>query len=230
MANPLKSPNILTSIPPLENGDRLTRPEFERRYNQMPNIKAELIEGVVYMASPLRHKQHGKPHSQIITWLGVYQAATAGIDLSIEPTVRLDLENEPQPDGVLLIEAEKGGKTQITEEGYLVGSPELIVEIAASSVSIDLGDKKRVYRRNGVQEYLVWQSYENQFNWFVLENGEYIQLQPDDAGIIRSRVFPGLWLAVNELLAGNMKQVLQVLQRGLESVEHQAFVEQLAQH
>ncbi|MEA5500257.1 Uma2 family endonuclease [Limnoraphis robusta Tam1] len=229
MANPLKSQTILTSIPPLENGDRLTRPEFERRYNQMPNIKAELIEGVVYMASPLRHKQQVKPHSQIITWLGVYQAATAGIDLSIEPTVRLDLENEPQPDGVLLIEAEKGGKTQITEEGYLVGSPELIVEIAASSVSIDLGDKKRVYRRNGVQEYLVWQSYENQFNWFVLENGEYIQLQPDDAGIIRSRVFPGLWLAVNELLAGNMKQVLQVLQRGLESVEHQAFVEQLAQ-
>ncbi|MFY7801881.1 MAG: Uma2 family endonuclease, partial [Limnoraphis robusta] len=96
--------------------------------------------------------------------------------------------------------------------------------IAASSVSIDLGDKKRVYRRNGVQEYLVWQSYENQFNWFVLENGEYIQLQPDDAGIIRSRVFPGLWLAVNELLAGNMKQVLQVLQRGLDSEEHQAFL------
>ncbi len=75
-----------------------------------------------------------------------------------------------------------------------------------------------------MQEYLVWQSYENQFNWFVLENGEYIQLQPDDAGIIRSRVFPGLWLAVNELLAGNMKQVLQVLQRGLDSEEHQAFL------
>lgn len=231
MANPLKSQTILTSIPPLENGDRLTRPEFERRYNQMVHLKkAELIEGVVYMASPLRHKQHGKPHSQIITWLGVYQAATAGIDLSIEPTVRLDLENEPQPDGVLLIEAEKGGQTQISQEGYLVGSPELIVEIAASSVSIDLGDKKRVYRRNGVQEYLVWQSYENQFNWFVLENGEYLQLQPDDAGIIRSRVFPGLWLAVNELLGGNMQQVLQVLQRGLDSKEHQAFVEQLAQH
>jgi hypothetical protein len=210
MANPLKSQTILTSIPPLENGDRLTRPEFERRYNQMPNVKAELIEGVVYMPAALRFKSHAQPHGNLMIWLGF--------------CIRLDLDNEPQPDAVLFINENCGGKVKITEDDYLEGSPELVAEIAASSVSIELGDKKRVYRRNEVQEYLVWQSYENQFNWFVLENGEYIQLQPDDAGIIRSRVFPGLWLAVNELLAGNMKQVLQVLQSGLESVEHQAFL------
>jgi Uma2 family endonuclease len=224
MANPLKSPNILTSIPPLENGDRLTRPEFERRYNQMPNVKAELIEGVVYMPAALRFKSHAQPHGNLMIWLGFYKVMTSGVELGDNPTIRLDLDNEPQPDAVLFINENCGGKVKITEDDYLEGSPELVAEIAASSVSIDLGDKKRVYRRNGVQEYLVWQSYENQFNWFVLENGEYIQLQPDDAGIIRSRVFPGLWLAVNELLAGNMKQVLQVLQRGLDSEEHQAFL------
>lgn len=230
MVSPVKPQNGLKSIPPLENGDRLTRPEFERRYHATPNVKAELIEGVVYMASPLRHEQHGKPHSRMMTWLGVYQASTPGIDLSIEPTVRLDLDNEPQPDGVLFIEPQKGGQTRISQEGYIEGSPELIVEIAASSAAIDLGDKKRVYRRNGVLEYLVWLSYENQLYWFVLEDGEYIQLTADENNMIRSRVFPGLWLAANELLTGNMKQVLRVLQTGLESVEHQAFVEQLAKH
>ncbi|MEL7036688.1 MAG: Uma2 family endonuclease [Cyanobacteria bacterium J06592_8] len=221
----MKPQNVLKSIPRLENGDRLTRSEFERRYNAMPNVKAELIEGMVYMASPLRHEQHGKPHSRIITWLGVYQAATTEVDLSIEPTVRLDFDNEPQPDGVLFLEPQKGGKTRITEEGYIEGVPELIVEIAASSAAIDLGSKKQVYRRNGVQEYLVWQSYENQLIWFILENEKYIQRQADETGILHSRVFPGLWLAVNELLSGNMKQVLKILQMGLESVEHEKFIE-----
>lgn len=176
------------------------------------------------MPAALRFKSHAQPHGNLMIWLGFYKVMTSGVELGDNPTIRLDLDNEPQPDAVLFINENCGGKVKITEDDYLEGSPELVAEIAASSVSIDLGDKKRVYRRNGVQEYLVWQSYENQFNWFVLENGEYIQLQPDDAGIIRSRVFPGLWLAVNELLAGNMKQVLQVLQRGLDSEEHQAFL------
>ncbi len=229
MVNPNHSKHLSKSIPPLESGDRLTRPEFERRYAAMPPLKkAQLIEGVVYMASPLRHTQHGKPHSQIMTWLGVYQVFTPGVDLSDAPTVRLDFDNEPQPDAVLFIEPKAGGKVQISDEGYLAGSPELIVEIAASSAAIDTGTKKHVYRRNGVLEYIVWQSYENQLDWFVLEEGDYLQLQPDNSGILRSRIFPGLWLAVNELLDGKMPQVLQVLQTGLDSEEHQTFIEQLA--
>lgn len=154
---------FLSKIPPLENGDRLSRPEFERRYSADPRIKkAELIEGTVYVASPLRHKQHGRPHSRIHTWLGVYQAMTLGIDLSIEPTIRVDLDNEPQPDCVMFVEA--GGNVWETLDGYLEGSPELVVEIAASSTAIDTGTKKQVYRRNGVQEYIIWQSYENQLD------------------------------------------------------------------
>jgi Uma2 family endonuclease len=212
----------------LESGDRLTRPEFERRYAAATHIKkAELIEGIVYVASPLRHEQHGLPHSRVMTWLGVYQALTPGVDLSVEPTVRLDLDNEPQPDAVLFIEPDAGGQTQLSSDGYIEGSPELIVEIAASSASIDRGKKKQAYRRNGVLEYAIWQSYENQIEWFVLTDGEYRLLSPDTEGIIRSQVFPGLWLAVEALLSDRMARVLEVVQEGLKSAEHAGFVEQL---
>ncbi|MEH2407278.1 Uma2 family endonuclease [Nostoc sp.] len=215
-------------LPPLESGDRLTRPEFERRYAAAPHIKkAELIEGIVYVASPLRHEQHGKPHSRVITWLGVYQSLTPGVDLSDAPTVRLDLDNEPQPDAVLFIEPNAGGQTSLSSDGYIEGSPELIVEIAASSVAIDRGSKKQVYCRNGVLEYVIWQSYENQIEWFCLSDGDYRLQSPDADGIIRSQVFPGLWLAVEALLNNQMVQVLEVVQAGLKSPEHSAFVQQL---
>lgn len=218
------------TVPPLENGDRLTRFEFERRYNAMPKLKkAELIEGTVYMASPLRFEPHAEPHARVITWLGVYQAMTPGVRVGDNPTVRLDLDNEPQPDAVLLIDAQAGGRSHLSQDGYVEGAPELVAEIAASSATVDLGDKKRAYRRNGIQEYLVWQVFEQRLDWFRLEAGEYINLYPDAAGVIKSQIFPGLWLAQSALLAGDMQQVLTVLQAGVNSVEHQAFVQQLAQ-
>lgn len=102
-----------------------------------------------------------------------------------------------------------------------------MAEIAASSVASDLHDKKRAYRRNGVQEYIVWQVFEQRLDWFYLEQGEYVSLPVDEGNVIRSRVFPGLWLAAGDLLAGNMARVLSVLQEGLASREHAMFVEQL---
>jgi Uma2 family endonuclease len=216
--------------PGLQSGDRLTRPEFERRYAAAPHIKkAELIEGIVYVASPLRHELHGKPHSRIITWLGVYQSLTPGVDLSDIPTVRLDLDNEPQPDVVLFLESAVGGQTRLSSDDYIEGAPELIVEIAASSAAIDRGSKKQVYRRNGVLEYVIWQSYENQIEWFYLSDGDYQLLSSGADGIIRSQVFPGLWLAVEALLNNQMAQVLEVVQAGLKSQEHSAFVQHLSE-
>lgn len=118
--------------PPLESGDRLTRPEFERRYAAAPHIKkAELIEGVVYVASPLRFVPHAEPHSRLVTWLGTYTAFTPGTQSGIEPTVRLDLDNEPQPDILLILNEAVGGRAKLTDDGYLEGTPELVVEIAA---------------------------------------------------------------------------------------------------
>ncbi len=226
----IPSPQPPLAIPPLENGDRLNRYEFERRYNSMPHLrKAELIEGVVYMAAALRFRSHGQPHSRLITWLGIYESSTAGVELGIEPTVRLDLDNSPQPDAVLLIEARCGGQTWLSEDDYIEGAPELVAEIAASSAAIDLGDKKRAYRRNGIKEYLVWQVFEGKLDWFSLQDGEYVPLPVDADGVMRSRVFPGLWLAVADLLAGNMPQVLAVLQTGLAAAEQAAFVRQLSQ-
>ncbi|MBD2162835.1 Uma2 family endonuclease [Calothrix membranacea FACHB-236] len=226
----VKTPPQHRIIPFLENGDKLTRYEFERRYNAMPNLKkAELIEGIVYtMPAALRFRSHGQPHGWIIGWLVSYEAATPGVALGVEPTVRLDLDNEPQPDVVLLINPEAGGQARLSEDDYIEGAPELIVEIAASSVAIDLHAKKQAYRRNGVKEYIVWQVLEQKLSWFYLEKGEYLELIPDERGILRSRVFPGLWLAVAEVLAGNMQSVLAVLQTGLQSTEHTAFIQQLA--
>jgi Uma2 family endonuclease len=215
----------LLSSPPLENGDRLSRSEFERRYQAMPHIKkAELIEGVTYMASPLRIRSHGEPHGDLIGWLWNYKAATPSVVLGIEPTVRLDRDNEPQPDAVLFV---PGRQATIDADDYIAGAPELVIEVAASSVAIDLSDKKRAYRRNGVQEYIVWRTLENQLDWFILEADEYQSLPIDNQGILRSLIFPGLWLAREALVAGELATVLSVLQAGLNSSEHQDFVKQL---
>lgn len=215
-------------IPPLESGDRLTCPEFERRYNAMLNVKkAELIEGVVYVASPLRFEPHAEPHGDLMIWLGNYKVATPGVRMGDNPTVRLDLDNEPQPDAILFIDAACGGQSHLGVDGYVEGAPELVAEVAASSATKDLHDKKRAYRRNGIQEYIVWQVFESTVSWFKLQDGEYLARIPDATGIIRSQVFPGLWLDVSALVAGNMQQVLAVLQKGLSSVEHQAFVQRL---
>ncbi len=143
-------------IPPLENGDRLSRPEFERRYNAMPNLKkAELIEGIVYMPSPVRFSQHGRPHSHLMGWLVLYEAGTPGVQAGDNSTVRLDVDNEPQPDASLLIDPERGGQTRLSKDGYIEGAPELVAEVASSRASYDLHDKQNIYRRNGVREYVV---------------------------------------------------------------------------
>ncbi|MBW4448984.1 MAG: Uma2 family endonuclease [Spirirestis rafaelensis WJT71-NPBG6] len=220
----------LNKIPPLESGDRLSRHEFERRYTAMPDLKkAELIEGVVYVSSPLRFKSHGQPHGDLIIWLGTYKVSTPGVELGDNATVRLDLDNEPQPDVLLLIDEKLGGQAKISEDDYIEGAPELVAEVAASSASNDLYDKKRAYRRNGVQEYIVWQILENKVDWFSLQNDEYVTLEADANGVIKSRIFPGLWLDMIALLTGEMTKVLAVLQEGLNSTEHQAFVDRLSQ-
>ena len=169
-----RSPQKSSRTPPLNAGDRLSRAEFERRYQAHPEItKAELIEGVVHMPSPVHFVLHSQPHVDIIGWLALYRAATPGVGGGDNATVRLDYENVVQPDALLRLEPALGGRSQVTEDDYLAGPPELVVEIAASSASYDMHDKRRVYARNGVQEYLVAQAYEQRVDWFVLREGVY---------------------------------------------------------
>ena len=214
--------------PPLNAGDHLSRLEFEQHYKAHPEIKkAELIEGVVYMPSPVRFKQHSQPHSHIVTWLGVYQASTPGTTSGDNATVRLDFENEVQPDALLRLEARLGGRSHIADDDYLEGPPELIVEIAASSAAYDMHIKRRVYARSGVQEYLVLQVYEQQSDWFVLREGVYEPLLPNGDDVFRSEIFPGLWLKIEALWSGDVAAVLATLQTGLASVEHIDFLSRL---
>ena len=150
------------------------------------------------MASPLRFEPHAEPHGNLMIWLGNYKVATP-VRLGDNPTVRLDLDNEPQPDAILLIDAACGGSSHLSTDGYVEGAPELVAEVAASSASKDLYDKKRAYRRNGIQEYIVWQVFDSTVSWFSLQNGEYVALIPNALGIIQSQVFPGLWLDVSAI-------------------------------
>jgi Uma2 family endonuclease len=226
MSAPAASP---AKVPPLRNGDHLDRDEFERRYSAMPEVKkAELIEGVVYMPSPLRFDEHGEQHAHLMIWLGMYHVHTPGARVGDNATVRLDLNNEPQPDAVLIIDPQRGGRVTLTD-GYVTGGPELVAEVAASTVSIARNAKLRAYQRNGVQEYVLWRVEDQAIDWFVLRGGQYAPLRVGSDGIVRSEVFPGLWLDVRALLARDMMRVLAVLGQGLASPEHAAFVARLHQ-
>ncbi len=195
----------------MESGDFMHSREFLRRYERMPRVKkAELIEGVVYRGSPVSTK-HAIPDGIIHGWLALYAARNPGVQFLPNATVILDAENTFQPDALLRCLPEHGGLTRVNEDGYLAGPPELIVEVAASSTSIDLRDKRRAYCRNGVREYLVWLVAEARLEWLCLEDDEYRPQMPDSEGVLHGRVFPGLRLPVAPLLAGDTAEVLAAL-------------------
>jgi hypothetical protein len=211
---------------PLNAGDKLSREEFLRRWEMHPEIKnAELIGGIVYMPSPVTI-EHGDWESDLGTWLGVYRIATPGTASGHNSTALL-LKDAPQPDINLRILPECGGSSRAKGK-YLAGAPELMTEACRSSAAYDLHQKYELYEAAGVQEYLAVLLYEKEIRWHVLTGGRYQLLPPDADGVWRSRVFPGLWLDGQALLNRDMPKVLTVLQQGLQSPEHQAFVERLA--
>ena len=194
----------------LEAGDNLTREEFHRRYCARPDIKkAELIDGVVFVPSPVRGDYHGKPHGFVMLWLGTYAVGKLGVECMDNTTLLLDGAVEVQPDAMLWRPV--GSVPHMNERGFVVGAPQLIVEVAASSASYDLHQKKEVYRRNGVPEYVVWRVLDEAIDWFRLQNGTYVLVHPDADGLIESEQFPGLHLHVASLLAGDLAAVLSYL-------------------
>jgi Uma2 family endonuclease len=196
---------------PLASGDRLTRAEFHRRNLASPeSMRAELVEGVVYVSSPVSGR-HGQPHGRIVGWLATYQARHPELQVHVDVSVLLDADNEVQPDAFLLHE-EPGGP-RMNAEGYVEGAPQLVVEVAVSSASYDLHDKLRAYRRSGVREYVVWRVQDDAIDWLVLREGAYERVEPDAAGVIESETFPGLRLHVARMLAGDLAGVLAELER-----------------
>src|SRR6266487_3455839 len=214
-------------IPPLEAGDHLDQPTFHERYEAMPPaFRAELIGGVVIVPSPLS-PGHGFYHALVMGWLVNYWIATPGTKSGDNMTTILGETSEPQPDGALIIDPASGGQTALPEGGYLTGAPELIVEIASSSASIDLHAKRRDYEQAGVLEYVVVVLRQRLIRWFILQDGTYQEMSADADGIFRSRVFPGLWLHANALLQLNGVTIMDVLRQGLATPEHAAFVQRL---
>jgi Uma2 family endonuclease len=203
----LEKPRAVSANPPqLQQGDVLTRTEFERRYAAMPHVKkAELIEGIVYMASPVRADVHGIPHVDLATLLRVYATKHPGLLVADNATVRLDTLNEPQPDLLLMRE---NGQAHMDADGYICGAPEFIAEIAASSASYDLHQKKRTYQRAGVLEYLVWIADENRLLWCRLLNDEFVEIPADADGLIASATFPGLVIDSKALTGGDLAAAL----------------------
>ena len=204
---------------PLENGDRLDQPTFHDRYEATgEHVHAELIGGIVHMPSPAR-VPHSRLHSRVHGWLIHYQDATPGVEALIGPTAILGAWSEPEPDIVLLVQPEHGGQTGVESE-YLVGSPELMVEIAYSSASYDLGQKKQDYEQAGAREYLVFTVRDSHAHWFERTESGFKAIEPDEHGILRSGFFPGLWLDPTALFAGDMPTVYRVLHEGLATPEH----------
>lgn len=222
-----KSTTRFGNLPPLQHGDRLTAKEFCRRWDVTPHLKhAELIGGQVYMNPPISAGSHGVPHGQVIIWLGQYALPTLGVEVISESSIHFGPDNLPQPDALLRIKDQFGGTSRMIRQ-ELHGPPELIVEVAASSAAYDLFEKKQMYALQGVQEYLVWVIHERKFVWFVLGGKAYVEQECSRAGVIKSQVFPGLWLDTKGMLADNWPQVLTTLKQGMESPAYLEFAAKL---
>ncbi len=215
------------NTPPLKNGDVLTRTEFERRYTAMPGLKkAELIEGVVSMPSPVSGIGHGDSHLRLGWLFQQYVWHTPGTLATDNATIRLDADNEPQPDLSLIVLPKFGGRVTIVD-GFIEGSPDLVVEVAASSASIDLNKKLSVYRKNRVREYVVHRVCDQAIDWFVHRVGQFEKMEPDARGILKSEAFPGLWLQPVALVNSEFSVLNETLNEGLDSAERAAFVARL---
>src|SRR3954454_11936302 len=191
----------------LEAGDHLTREEFHRRYCARPDIrKAELIDGVVYVPSPLRGDYHGRPHGLIMFWLVYYAVPEPDLECMDSTTLLLDGEVEVQPDAMLWRPGPGG--PYMNDRGFVVGAPQLVVEVSASSASYDLHEKKEAYRRNGIGEYVVWRVLDKAIDWVCLIDGPYGLIEQEAEGGVESEQFPGLRLHVPSMLAGDLTTVL----------------------
>lgn len=212
----------------LENGARMDQPTFHKLYQQTPEgFRAQLIGGVVYvMASPVSPR-HARPHLWIGHWLCLYTGDTPGVEGFDNVTNILGADSEPQPDVCLVVQADYGGRAVVTKDA-VVGPPDLVVEIALSSRTIDLGQKKSDYEKAGVGEYLVIRVVDETAEWYRRGPKGFINHLPGADGIFRSELFPGLWLDPKTLFEPTVKPLVAVSRKGLASPEHAAFVAALA--
>ena len=221
------TPAIGKGLPPLTAGDQLDQPTFHARYLAMPEgIRAELVEGIVYMPPPPVADGHSAPHAGLVFWLGYYQSFTAGVRPTNDGTTILGRHSQPQPDATLRIAV--GGQARLSDAGYVVGCPELVCEVANSTEAYDLHAKRRDYERHGAQEYIAIVVRTPAVVWFARRGKRLVEVPPDPDGLYRSQTFPGLWLDPSALLANDARGLRLTLDAGLATPEHAAFVADLA--
>jgi Uma2 family endonuclease len=215
------------AVAPLVAGQRLRQAEFHERYEAMPpEMRFELIDGVVYMPSPVG-LPHGSHHANAITWLGFYRFRTPGVQILDNASTALDDLSEVQPDASMRILPDRGGQSR--NLGSIVGgAPEMVVEVAQSSRAIDLGAKLAIYERAGSLEYVVFAIDPDEVFWHVLRDGRLVRIGPDPDGLYRSKAFPGLWLDPAAFFDDDGPAIVATLERGLATEEHAAFVNWLA--
>ncbi len=211
----------------LESGARMNQRRFHELYASTPDgFKAELIEGTVYVASPVSG-WHAGPHATLVGWLYVYMDSTLGVRVYNDATNILNSESEPQPDAALLLDEDVDGRTRMDEKGYILGAPELVAEVAHSSASIDLGKKMEVYEREGASEYVVVLVREKRVRWFVRRDYGFEEQRPDVNGVLKSEFYPGLWLSEGSFFDAEPRPLMKILRKGLASPAHAAFVAEL---
>lgn len=221
-------PPELTAVGVLQAGDNLDRAEFLRLWRRLPRLKrAELVGGIVYMPSPLS-VNHGEMENTMSGWVYTYRIATPGCTSGNNISTFL-LDDCPQPDVNLRIKPEYGGKSWVHKK-YLHGTPEMFVEVCLTSAAYDLHQKCDLYEKAGVPEYIAVILAKQQIRWHRLVDGKYKLLRPDQHGVYRSRIFPGLWLDSKALFKDDMPRVLVTLNQGIASEEHLEFVRSLAAH
>jgi Uma2 family endonuclease len=209
----------------LISGDRLTQREFHEIYSRMPkHVRAELIGGIVYVASPMK-RAHGRNQGPLLTVLQMYESRTPGVECGLSTTFIMDEDNEPQPDLSLIVNPEYGGQCLEDDHGYFNGAPEFVCEVSDSTRSTDLNAKRREYQSAGVLDYLVLNLRDERLHWYDFARNE--ELQAGEDGILRIRAFPGLWIHGPALIARDATQLLATLQLGLATPEHAEFVKQL---
>ncbi len=214
-------------VPPFQSGDEMDQPTFHALYETAPSgFRAELVGGIVYMPSPVS-RPHAAPHGILSTWLGVYCSETDGTEFLPDATMIMSNDDEPQPDLSLIVSPDIGGQTSVSAKQYLVGAPELAIEVAHSTASTDLHSKKRSYERYGVRDYIVVVTKSQTVYWFTRRGAKFAALAADRYGIFKSRVFPGLWLDPSALFERSPKRLLATLRLGLATSEHARFAAKL---
>ncbi|MGH7450524.1 MAG: Uma2 family endonuclease [bacterium] len=165
---------------------------FEKFYEIVEeNVKANLLDGKIIRDSPAIPR-HGETCMWFSTVLTLYvQKFDLGKINGGTTTIRLSAYQGPEPDIFFVRKSRLG----IIGEKYLEGAPDLCIEvISKSSRKIDRGRKFVLYAEHGVKEYWIVDPLRFTIEFYENQDGEWVEIKPDEHGRLHSKVLSGFWL------------------------------------